>query len=230
MICNVDEKMAWDIPSLDPNWVSVLANLILVIITIFYVWHTKKMVDLAKMTLNLDQMSLIYQRKPNVLVKIDNKENDIRCSIKNNENSISPISNIDVKLDLKIKHDKFFLGKYHVRGPLLPGEEDTPDLTKMIRKLLMILKLMESRIEKDISVTDEKGYPYFPTFYDITKSQIEFDILIKMSFDTDIKIRKDRRLTISRIFSVELNEEFAPPNSAFDLYTTNIRMKSGEWS
>lgn len=58
----------------------------------------------------------------------------------------------------------------------------------------------------------------------------DFDILIKMSFDMDIKIRKEKRLKLIRIFSVELKEEFAPPNSAFDLYTTNIRMKSGEWS
>ena len=131
---------------------------------------------------------------------------------------------------MNIERKKINIGKYHVSGPLLPGEEDTSDLTKKIRKILMNLRLIQSRKEDKVIEQDDRGNPYLPIFYDLTKRTIEFEIMVKMSYDIDFKIRKGRRFTISRIFSVELIEEFAPPNSAFDLYKTDIRMKSGWWS
>ena len=65
--------MAWNIPSLDPAWASVLVAVVLAGITLVYAIYTKKMVDLA-------QKTLLYQRKPNVTVRIENDKNDGRSA------------------------------------------------------------------------------------------------------------------------------------------------------
>jgi len=221
-----------NLPTLDPTWVSVLVTTILVFVTAIYVRHTKKMVDLAKNTLNLNQMSLLYQRKPNFTVKIDNNTcilNDIWCSIKNNVNSISPVSNITVKFDLNIDNKKIHLGKYHVNGPLFPGEEDALDLTYKIRKILLDLQFLKKRKEMDFVKEDEQGL-YIPTLYDLAKGTFEFEILLKISYEIDIKINEEKMQNMTRIYNVKFTSKFAPPDSRFDLYDTSIGMKSGDWS
>lgn len=215
--------MAIDLSNISPLWISVLANIVLVGVTIFYAWQTKKTVDVAK-------MSIIYQRKPLFITKIESLNNILKCLIKNDEKSSSSVKNIEIKLSMKLGDETYNIGKYKIEGYLLPGEEDSPSINSKIIKKLKELDLMTSHTVQ-FPEEDKYGRYYMAEFgvFDIKKKKITYDIVIKTKFEVDVENMEKNEFINERIFEINLYMDDGPPDEYQDNFSTRIEMKSGNW-
>lgn len=207
----------------DTALISILLTAILSFITLIYVIFTGRLVKFAKLT-------LFYQRQPRLLVKFENKENEIFFQIENNIKGISPASNIISTLNIRIDEKIIGIGKYYIDGTLLPGENDNQNLTNKVIKILLDLDILESRRGEEVK-TDDMGNNYFSTYHDLKKkSQVKFELEVITRYEIDIKLKKEKQNKITRFFEVELNDIIdEPPYSEHDMYTTNLQRKTGKW-
>jgi len=230
MFEKMEEKMTFELPTLDPLWVSVGVTIVLVGITIFYALQTWRMA-------NISQKRLLYQRKPQFTILIEKETfNNIRLTFRNTTSSISSVKNINADLILLMNDEKIIFGKYFIEGPLFPGDEDTQDITDSLRTVLINRKLMTThRIEWPKQ--DNFGYysSEYEDIYTILKGKIEFDIYIKACSESDIEFLKEDKFNIERVFNILLRMPYTPhdeppPDYYYeDNYETIIKMKSGDW-
>jgi hypothetical protein len=207
----------------DPSWISLSLTAVLSLVTLIYVIFTGRLVKFAKLT-------LFYQRQPRLLVKFENKGNEIFFQIENNIKGISPASNINSVLNIRLNGKIIGIGNYNIEGTLLPGEVDNQNLTQKIIKILLNQDILESRQGEDVD-TDDEGYPYFPIYYDLKKKrQVKFELEVITRYEIDLKLKKEKQNKMVRVFEVELNEIIdEPPYSEHDMYTINLRRKTGKW-
>jgi len=207
--------------SLDPLWISVLITFVLVIITGYYAWQTKNSTDISR-------MAFLYQRKPRFILVLRNENNDIYCVIRNDEKSVGTIKNIAVKLQMRINGKQRIIGRYHINGILCPGEEDSPNITAVLKEKLEKLNLMSHHVIKEPN-EDEYGWYYAKEkFYEIGK-KIIFRIKTEATYELDVEELSDKTFHLSREFVVTLIPIFGPPDANYDLYETDIKMELGKW-
>ena len=211
-----------DIPLNDPLWVSAAITAILAIITGFYAWQTMKLV-------RLNQTSLLYQRKPYFVPSISNIGNQIFFELRNSNQSISPVYNVETELIIEYDDEKTSLGMYSISGPLLPGEINTQRIEELIIDALINKNLM---FEDSYEEPSEDEFGNYFNIEEITyhiKKEMDFKLIIDILFESDIEGMKKRKYPLKRTFLISFNGIEGPDDQYNDNYETKIKMELGEW-
>ena len=181
---------------------------------------------------DIAKMSLLYERKPTFIVSIFNAQNSFYLTLKNEKDSISSVENVLANLSMKLDDEEFYLGVYHIDGPLFAGEEVTQDISKSIKDILIAKNLMGFHLEQMPGSGEYGESEWIECRFDsIKKGEVEFDLKLNITYEIDVKNLKKEPFCTERIFNVNLSVPDDPSmdDRYDDNYETKIRMKAGEW-